>query len=219
MKTMLTSLARRLSLATASILGAAALLATAGAVESLRRSPGISAVGPSALPIGKICAGDTVARIAVERLSFEAPVREGVDPETLFQGPGHVPGTALPGDESGRRHAVIALARDMVAPFANDLMLGDEISVRTPFGLRTYRVVKRRTMPASELMIGPTEKPTLTLIAPYPADSIGPAPLRLAVTAELVGSASSSASRSLTRSTEQSLIVAGVISRAFAAGR
>ena len=217
---MLASFARRLSLATASILGAAGLLATAGAVETLRSSSGVvSRVDPTALPVGKLCAGDTVARIAVDRLSFEAPVREGVDDETLFQGPGHVPGTALPGEESGRRHAVIALARDRVAPFANELVLGDEISVRSPVGLRTYRVVRRRTIPAAELAIGPTERPTLTLIAPYPPDSIGPAPLRLAVTAELVGESSSSASSSLTRSTERSLMVAGVISRAFAAGR
>jgi LPXTG-site transpeptidase (sortase) family protein len=205
---MLAALVRRVFAATGSMLVAGALLTVAGTMESLRTSlPIFQAEPPAPRPLGRICAGDTVARIAIPRLRFEAPVREGVDEATLAHGPAHVPGTALPGEESGRKHAVIAIARDSGASFAAELSLGDRVELRTPFGLRTYRVVERRVLKAKEVRIEPTDEPELTLIAPYPSDWIGPAPLRLAVRAEPVAAEAevvSSATRSLRRSTGQS---------------
>ena len=202
-------------------LAAGGVLATAGALES-RRSDVLARDGKltAGAPLGKICLGDTIARLSIERLGVETPVREGVDEVTLAQGPGHLPGTALPG-EAGRRHAVIATARDSAYPFVAKLVIGDRVEVRTPFGPRVYRVVKRRTVPAGELAIEPTEEPTLTLVAPYPSDTVGPAPLRLVVRAELTSEGPpSSFTSSLTRSTGQSTILAGLAaSRAFAEGR
>ena len=162
-------------------------------------------------PLGKICVGDTIARLSIERLGVETPVREGVDEVTLAHGPGHVPGTALPGEVTGRMHAVIATSRDASEPFVDKLVIGDRVEVRTPFGPRLYRVVRRSTVPAGELSIEPTNEPTLSLVAPYPSDSIGPAPLRLVVRAELTDEAPSSLTSSLTRSTGQSRILAGLV--------
>ena len=198
---------------------AAALLAAAGAVEAHRATAVPSGAMPSAPPLGKICVGDTIARLSIERIGVETPVREGVDEVTLAHGPGHVPGTALPGDESGRMHAVIATVRDSAEPFVDKLVIGDRVEVRTPFGPRIYRVVQRRTVPAGELEIGPTDEPTLSLVAPYPSDTVGPAPMRLVVRATLAGEPSSFTS-SLTRSTGKSPMLAGLAaSWAFAAGR
>jgi sortase A len=207
---------RRVFAATALLLAAAALLTGAGALETLSPSLSFSETPPrlsAAPPLGRICPGDTIARIAVARLQYEAPVREGADAETLAHGPGHVPGTALPGEESGRKHALIAIARDAGAEIASQLVLGDLVLLRTPFGARTYRVVARRTVRAEDFRIDPTDGPTLTLVAPYPPDSVGPAPLRLAVRAEPVptsGGLDSVAMRSATRSTGKSLTLAGV---------
>src|SRR5213593_2001351 len=202
-------LLRRVFAATGSLLAAAALLTGAGALETLRPSLSFSQARlPAAPPLGRICPGDTIARIAVARLQYEAPVREGADAETLAHGPGHVPGTALPGEESGRKHAVIAIARDAGAEIASQLVLGDLVLLRTPFGARTYRVVARTTVRAESLRIEPTDEPTLTLVAPYPADSVGPAPLRLAVRAEPAPTSpepASAAIKSATRSTGQTL--------------
>jgi sortase A len=164
---------------------AAVLLVLAGALEVLRPSFSFSQTPPPPAPaLGRICPGDTIARMAIARLNYEAPVREGADAETLAHGPGHVPGTALPGEESGRKHAVIALARDSGAEFASQLVIGDSIELKTPFGFRTYRVVARKTVKAEDLRIEPTDEPTLTLVTPYPVDPVGPAPLRLAFRAE-----------------------------------
>jgi sortase A len=222
--TVLQALFRRVFAATGSMLAAGALLLSAGAVELLRPSiPLFQSEPPPSPPLGRISPGDTVARIAVARLKFEAPVREGVDPATLAQGPGHVPGTALPGEDSGCKHAVIAIARDAGASFAPELVLGDEIELRTPFGLRRYRVVERRTIRAEALRIEPTREPMLTLVAPYPPDWIGPAPLRLAVRAKPVApepGIAGSEKRSVTRSTGQSATLAVAAAfRAFAEGR
>lgn len=209
---MITALLRRVFAATGSLLAAAALLTGAGALETLGSSLSFSDPRlPAAPPMGRVCAGDTIARIAVTRLGYEAPVREGADAETLAQGPGHVPGTALPGEEAGRKHAVIAIARDAGADIASQLVLGDLVLLRTPFGARSYRVVARNKVRAEDIRIEPTEGPTLTLVAPYPADSVGPAPLRLVVRAEPVPADAgtvSAATRSATRSTGQSLTLA-----------
>jgi len=204
------------------ILAAGALLLGAGALESFgsRFSFGASRAAVPA-PLGKICVGDTVARIAVPRLRFEAAVREGVDEDTLAYGPGHVPGTALPGDESVRKQAVIAVARDVASSFAAKLVVGDRVELRSPFGLRTYRVVGRRTLKADELKIASGGPTALTFLAPYPSDSIGPAPLRLEVRAEpCAPERASSVTRSVTRSTGRSATLAALAaSRAFREGR
>lgn len=204
------------------VAAAGGLLAAAGAVEARRFDVRARDMKPATNPpLGKICVGDTIARLSIERLGVETPVREGVDEVTLAHGPGHVPGTALPGEAVGRMHAVIATARDSADSFVAKLVIGDRVEVRTPFGPRSYRVVGRRTVPAGELSIEPTDEPTLSLVAPYPPDTVGPAPLRLVVRAELAdGGRPNSFTRSLTRSTEQNTILAGLAaSWAFAEGR
>jgi sortase A len=210
----ITILLRRVLAAAGSLLAAAILLAAGGALEIVGPSLSFSATRPPAAPpLGRMCPGDTIARIAVARLQYESPVREGADAETLAHGPGHVPGTALPGEESGRKHAVIAIARDAGAEIASQLVLGDLVDLRTPFGARTYRVVSRKAVRVEDLRIGPTDEPALTLVAPYPADSVGPAPLRLAVRAEpvpAIAGLASAARRSATRSTGQSLTLGPV---------
>jgi LPXTG-site transpeptidase (sortase) family protein len=214
------TLLRRIVTAAGTILAAATLFAVAGAVESLH--PGRAEANAAGSPnLGRLSPGDTVARLSVPRLGIETAVREGVDEDVLSLGPGHVPGTALPGEESRHKNAVIAMARDVGAPIASELTLGDVIELTTPFGLRSYRVVQRQTLRIEDVTIGPTEDPSLTLIAPYPPDSIGPAPLRLAVRAEpFEGALANARTRSATRSTGRTSTPdpAGV-SEAFPDGR
>jgi len=202
------------------ILGAGALFAIAGAVESIH--PGATEVRPMGSPtLERISSGDTVARLSVPRLGFEAAVREGVDADTLFLGPGHVPGTALPGEESRGKNSVIAVARDVGTPFTSELTRGDVIELRTPFGLRSYRVVERRVLRIEDLTMRTTDEGSLTLLSAYPPDSVGPAPLRLAVRAEPFEPRSANArTSSATRSTGWiSTLVTPVVSIALPEGR
>ena len=79
-------LLRRSLTAAGAILGAAALFALAGAVESLHtgRAEANSANSPY---LGASAPGDTVARLFRPRLDFEAEIRRASDEATLLTGP------------------------------------------------------------------------------------------------------------------------------------
>ena len=80
------------------------------------------------------------ARIVVPTLRLDAVVFEGVTGETLAQGPGHMPGTPLPGQPG---NAVISGHRTTHGrPFYDfDLLVpGDRIDVETSIGTHVYVV-------------------------------------------------------------------------------
>lgn len=84
--------------------------------------------------------GEGFALLSVPRLGLEAVVFEGVDRETLTKGPGHMPGTPLPG-QSG--NAVISGHRTTYGrPFHDFDLLepGDLIEVETSVGTHVYEV-------------------------------------------------------------------------------
>lgn len=84
--------------------------------------------------------GDGFALLTVPTLGLEAVVFEGVDRDTLTKGPGHMPGTPLPGQEG---NAVISGHRTTYGrPFHDfDLLQpGDLIEVETSIGTHVYEV-------------------------------------------------------------------------------
>ena len=90
------------------------------------------------------------ARIIVPRVGLDAVVFEGVTGETLAQGPGHMPGTPLPGQPG---NAVISGHRTTHGrPFFDfDLLLpGDRIEVETSIGSHVYVV-------RESLVVAPTD--------------------------------------------------------------
>lgn len=85
--------------------------------------------------------GEPVGIIAIPRIGLEVVMVAGVSKEDLKKGPGHYPGTPLPG-QSG--NAGIAGHRTTYgAPFnrIDELEPGDEIRVLTPQGGFTYEVI------------------------------------------------------------------------------
>ena len=128
--------------------------------------------------------GDLIARLAMPRLAVESPVFEGVAAATLARGAGHLPETPLPGDETDSSASVIAIARGSCAGAVTRLRLNDRVRLTTSKGLARYRVVERRTFEAQTFRLAPAADGRVTLITPYPADSSGPAPMRLAVSLE-----------------------------------
>ena len=128
--------------------------------------------------------GDLVARLTVPRLAVESPVFEGVAAATLARGAGHLPETPLPGDETGNSASVIAIARGGCAGAVTRLKLNDRVRLTTSKGLTRYRVAERRIFEPRKFPLAPHPDARVTLITPYPADSPGPAPMRLAVSLE-----------------------------------
>jgi sortase A len=84
--------------------------------------------------------GEPVGRITISTIGVAHVVVEGVNPENLRQGPGHMPWTPLPGQPG---NAVISGHRTTYgAPFFDlDLVeIGDEIVVETAIGTHVYTV-------------------------------------------------------------------------------
>jgi sortase A len=127
----------------------------------------------------RISDGELIGRLTVSRLELDAPVLEGIASNTLARGAGHLPETAFPGEEKAGSPSAIAISRGSCARAIGRLRLGDRVRLATSLGLRRYRVVERRTFEPAAFRLDPTAR--VTLIAPFPPDSLGPAPLRLLV--------------------------------------
>ena len=133
------------------------------------------------LPAPKV--GDAVAVIEIPDIGVERTVVEGVSVADLKKGPGHYPGTPLPGQVG---NAAIAGHRTTYgAPFfrLNELEKGDEILVRTLQGEFTYLVEELKVVKPTQVdVLDPTMDARLTLTTCNPRYS---ARERLIVTALL----------------------------------
>lgn len=125
-----------------------------------------------------------VARLGIDRLGAWNIVLAGASGSTLAFGPGHVDGTALPGQPG---HSVVSAHRDTHFAYLKDAAVGDLIGVEQPSGAKSgYRIVERRVIDTrnEQVMLHP-EANLLTLITCYPFEDWTPGgPLRLIVTAE-----------------------------------
>lgn len=84
--------------------------------------------------------GDAVGRITIPKIGANYVVVQGTDTASLEKGPGHYPGTALPG--LGQTVAIAGHRTTYLAPFrhVDALRPGDKIMVKMPYGLFTYAV-------------------------------------------------------------------------------
>ena len=104
--------------------------------------------------------GDAVARIRMPKIGLDKIVVEGVDVDDLRKGPGHYRSTPMPGQ---RGNAAIAGHRTTYgAPFnrIDELDPGDEISVSTPQGDFTYKVLPQKNDDGSvsgHLVVSPND--------------------------------------------------------------
>ena len=128
--------------------------------------------------------GDPIGRIVIPEANVDEVVVEGVDPESLQKGPGHMPWTPLPGQPG---NAVVSGHRTTYgAPFFDlDLLdVGDEIFVDTLIGRHTYRVRESLIVDPTDVWVTePREGAWLTLTTCTPKYS---AAQRLIIFAELV---------------------------------
>lgn len=129
--------------------------------------------------------GDPVAIMRIPKLGLERVVVEGADVGSLRKGPGHEPGTALPGMAG---NAVIAGHRTTYgAPFyrLDELAPDDLILIETPSGPARYVVTGSQVVDPDDVWIlEPTGDDRLTLYTCTPRYS---AESRLVVTAHLTG--------------------------------
>ena len=75
--------------------------------------------------------GKPVARLRIPSAEIDAIVFGGADNATLEKGPGHVPGSELPGEETGRKNCVITAHRDSNFRHLGWLRKGHRLSLET----------------------------------------------------------------------------------------
>lgn len=129
-----------------------------------------------------------VARLVVSGRAEVLYVLAGASGRTLAFGPGHLDGSAAPG-ESG--NTIVAGHRDTHFAFLRDLAAGGEIEVQDIRQRSThYRVTGGRVVDKGdvEILAQPTMGRYLTLVTCYPFDALrAGGPLRYVVTARAVG--------------------------------
>jgi sortase A len=129
--------------------------------------------------------GDTLAKLKIPRLDAELYVIEGDGPRELRRGPGHLLGTALPGENG---NCIIAGHRDTHFRVLKDIREGDDIVLQTETGQYLYRVRKTHIVsPENTSALKPTKTAALNLITCYPFYYVGSAPQRFIVEAQLAG--------------------------------
>jgi sortase A len=101
----------------------------------------------------EISAGDAIGRILIPRLGASFELVQGTDSASLEKGPGHYPGTALPG--LGQTVAIAGHRTTYLAPFRHidALRPGNRIVVNMPYGRFTYVVQFRRIVAPTALWV------------------------------------------------------------------
>ena len=137
--------------------------------------------------------GHALGRISMPGLGSSYVVVQGTDGSSLRKGPGHYPGTALPGQPgtvaiAGHRTTYLAPFRDI-----NELHPGDQVVLEMPYGRFVYSVQETRIVkPNAVWVTKPVGYPRLVLTACHPLYS---ASKRIVVFAKLTEEESRDSSR------------------------
>lgn len=113
-----------------------------------------------------------LGRIAIPEIGLDSELHQGIRLTTLDRGPGHWPGTALPGQIGNVVVAGHRTSRGAEFRHLDALDPGDEVVFTTDDGTFTYVVTGTQIVtPDSMWIVDPTDTPTATLFACHPLGS------------------------------------------------
>jgi sortase A len=139
-----------------------------------------AATGARAMMVGgagwAAAPGSPVARLVVPRLGVDEVVVEGVGDDALRAGPGHMTGSALPGQAG---NSVISAHRDRHFRPLSGLVVGDTVITESVTGSVRWVVSRIRVVTADAPALRTAETPVLTLTTCWPIGYFGSAPDRL----------------------------------------
>ena len=146
------------------------------AVEAVERS-----VAPGR-ELGPVRRGAPMARLIIPRLGLDEVVVEGVGDDELRAGPGHLPGSVMPGDSG---NSVISAHRDRHFRTLGELAIGDTVVTETMAGRSRWVVTKRTIVRRGVPALYSSAEPLLTLTTCWPIRVLGSAPDRALYEARL----------------------------------
>lgn len=113
-----------------------------------------------------------VGSIAIPKLGVDMTMYEGIRLTTLDYGPGHWPGTAMPGQAGNVVVGGHRTSKHRVFRNVDQLVPGDEIIFRDNDGEHVYHVNRVEIVPPTAIwIVDPTETATATLFACHPPGS------------------------------------------------
>jgi sortase A len=125
--------------------------------------------------------GTAVARLTIDAIDLDEIVLEGVGPVELNGGPGHFPGSVLPG---GAGNSILSAHRDRHFRRVGELGVGAKIRTETREGTVDWVVTERRIVSKDTPSLFEESDATLTLTTCWPLRYFGPAPDRLLIIAK-----------------------------------
>ena len=111
-----------------------------------------------------LAAGQQVAKMEVPRLGYRAVVLEGTDTEVIDNGPGHLIGSAFPGDPAT---LVVAEHNTYWLGFP-DLRAGDRVTFTDDDGTFTYLIDSQKVVENSQWTVPGGTMPRLMLSTCWP---------------------------------------------------
>jgi sortase A len=153
--------------------------------DALSASAAFDAAVKSVAPSGVVAIrhGAPVARLQIPKIGLDEIVLEGIDDEAMNGGPGHYPGSPLPG---GTGNSIISAHRDRHFRNLGELAVGDTVVTQSGNTTTRWVVVKRQVVGKERPVLFPAKTATLTLTTCWPIRYFGTAPDRLILTAKPV---------------------------------
>lgn len=113
-----------------------------------------------------------IGRIEIPKIGLDHALLQGISLTTLDQGPGHWPGTAMPGQIGNTVIAGHRTSHGKEFRHLDDLVPGDEVILTTDDGRFVYTVVDTTVVaPDAMYIIDQTQDATATLFACHPPGS------------------------------------------------
>jgi len=113
-----------------------------------------------------------VGRITIPRLGLDLDLQEGITLPTLDRGPGHWPGTALPGQPGNVVVAGHRVSHTRPFRYIDELEAGDEVTFTVNGAVSHYVVTSHEIVtPDAVHIVDQTATPTATLFACHPPGS------------------------------------------------
>lgn len=108
--------------------------------------------------------GATIARLEIPAVDIDDLVVEGTSAGLLARNLGHLPGTALPGDNGDAVIVGHRLGKGRALARLPDVHIGDDVVVRVGGGLARYRVVSASSQGGRALLLAPPWASELTIV-------------------------------------------------------